>query len=182
MKQALLIDAATLEPGDIVLVHKPNLLAWAIRAVMRLFQKDPVRFSHVLLAVEAKKGVEASTRVGYCDIPRVLKKAKAAKALRYLGGTPEKNREALGYALAHQGERYGCLRLGLQFLDQVLGTDWFTDRFPATRHVCSSLVAEAFERAYGIRFNGVEWPSVEPDDIDDHGQAHPDEWRVLWEK
>lgn len=76
---------------------------------------------------------------------------------------------------------YGVPRLILFALDKITGTHWFTN-FANSKYdqVCSSLIAWAFNHCLcEYDFNGCEWQSCDPDDIDDHAQKNPDAWEVI---
>ena len=59
-----------------------------------------------------------------------------------------------------------------------------TDRGSLPYQICSSFVAWCYDVETGVRFNHVDWPAVELDDIDDKS-LRPDtdfetvlEWRI----
>lgn len=170
----------TLLPGDVVLTFHGCLLSRAIRGVLRYFQRDGVRFSHALLVKDAFTGVEASNGlVRECDLVEEISTAVSYRVYRYVGGTMDGNADVVDHALSHLGRPYSYWRIAMQFLDQISGTRFFTRRLTTGRHVCSSLVAQAYQAVYAVRFNGVDWKSVEPDDIDDHCRRDAWNWFVV---
>jgi len=80
------------------------------------------------------------------------------------------------------GNPYSIIRIILQLLDQMFNTNYFTKRIKdPEQQVCSSLVAWCYDAVLGVRFNGVNWASCEPDDIDDESLKDDTEFETILE-
>jgi hypothetical protein len=174
--------------GDVVLLYTPSLISRTIRGILRLFQEDRVRFSHCMVVTDpaSDKCIEAAVTVRRCSLSKAIAKARAAKVIRYQPSEddPEGRAKVVDLAAARLGDHYGFLRLGLHLCNQVTGLKCFTNVFSGcevVKAVCSSLAAEGWDKVYGVKFNGVDWQSVEPDDIDDESERVDSGWSTVYD-
>jgi len=173
-----------IETADILLTTSKTRLGRIIIWILRIFQSDPVFFNHCILAANNKFGIEAATSgIQYCDMRKKMEAAKAYKLIRCKCITDAKKENIVKSTRKLVGLPYGFRRLGLQLLDQMFSTDFFTRKLGDNRcQVCSSLIAWAYYVRCRVRFNGVDWQSCEPDDVDDEILKNPDMWEVIAEK
>lgn len=169
------------EPADIILINSGTRIGKAILFVLRLFQKDPIAFHHVILAVDDKLGIEAEVYgVSYCNLSEKLNKAKSYKVIRYKDLSEDKKEKIVMSVNKLVGVPYGYRRLILQLLDQMFFTNFFTRSLGDKKcQVCSSLVAWSYYVWKRIKFNSVPWQSCEPDDIDDESLRTSDLWEII---
>ena len=175
-----------LKSADIILTtDKKSWLSKAILWVLNFFQKDKVRYQHVMLVVDNDICIEALNKITFNYIRTRIKDFKRFKVIRHNDITDEQRLLIVARAKSLRGLDYGYIRLFLQLLDQVFNTNWFTKRIKDPNYqICSSFVAWCYDVETGIRFNNVNWASVEPDSIDDESlkQDSPFETIVEWEK
>jgi hypothetical protein len=165
-----------LETGDIIFTAKGSLVV----KFMRLFQKDPVFWGHVLIVKDSETAWEASTRLKETNIEWKLAREPSWKIIRnrHLGESHKEIMREVAPKLL--GRPYGAFRIVLQILDHVFKTDWFTRRVNYKHlQVCSSYVAWIYWLSCKHRFNKVEWQSCEPDDIEDDQLSNPHIWKVI---
>lgn len=175
---------AKLRPGDIILVTEKKF-KWFRKLLTRL-TKNEVRFTHcqVVIGVDPPILMEAEERIVKRDITRFVnvleREEKSYKIVR-------KNRlwdmeNDLIWSLESQlGDFYGIGVIALHAIGILLGSKKIASRFNRNpRVVCSSFVAKGFQDTFGVRFNGMDWWAVTPDDIDDE-TSKPD-WIVVAEK
>lgn len=172
------------ETADILLTTSKSRIGRIIVWILRLFQKDPVFFNHCILAANNKFGIEAATSgIQYCDLQEKMESATAFRLIRCKSISDAKRESIVTSTRKLIGLSYGYKRLFLQLLDQVFFTNFFTRKLGDRRcQVCSSLIAWAYYTRCKIKFNGVTWQSVDPDDIDDEILINPDMWEVVAEK
>jgi len=172
------------ETADILLTTSKTRLGRIIVWILRLFQSDPVFFNHCILVANNKFGIEAATGgIQYCNLREKMETGKAYKLIRCKCITDAKKEGIVKSARKLMGLSYGFKRLALQLLDQMFSTDFFTRRLGDNRcQVCSSLIAWAYYVRCKVRFNGVDWQSCEPDDIDDETILNSDMWKIVAEK
>lgn len=173
-----------LQPADIILFGgEGGLLSKGIIGVMNFFQKDPVVFYHAMLVENDTNGIEAVLKIKRTNLFERLNHADKYKILRHKNLTPEKKASIVKASETLLGKGYSITRLLLQLLDQIFHTNFFSGiKKDNMDHVCSSLVAWAYYSRTKIKFNGVEWRSCEPDDIDDESLDNENDWEVIIEK
>lgn len=172
-----------LKPADIIITKdKDSLFSKAILTVLRFFQKDKVKYQHVMMAVDDESCIEALwevelniTRDRFGDFERY-------KIIRHKNLTDEQRENIVRRAKTLLGLKYSVLRICLQLLDQVFNTNWFTKRVKnPDQQICSSLVAWCYAVETGIKINSLNWAAVEPDDIDDETQRHNTDFDIIFE-
>lgn len=173
-------------PADIIITtDKKSLFSALILKAMRTFQRDEVNYQHAILIVDDEKCIEALTEVKYNDIEKRLKDFKRYKIIRCSLLTGERKEAVVKAAEKFLGKKYSYFRIFLQLLDHIFNTDRFTGKYKdEDDHICSSLLAWAYQKETGLKFNGINWRSCEPDDIDDASLKNPNVWDTIleWEK
>jgi len=174
------------KPADIIITtDKKSLLSAAILSVLNFFQSDEVRYQHAMLVVNDKLCIEALNKITFNYIETRIKDFKRYKVIRHSGLTDEQRLCIVDRAKSLRGLDYGYVRLGLQLFDQIFSTNWFTKRIKDPNYqICSSLVAWCYDVETGVRFNGINWSAVEPDDIDDESLSSTTDFETIleWEK
>lgn len=167
------------QTGDIIFTSKKSIIV----KFMSLFQKDPVIWGHVSVAKDDKTCWEASWRLRESSIEDQLNSSGGYKIIRKRNLTEDQKNIICAEAIKLLGLRYGVWRIVLQMFDHFFNTDWFTSKEECENiQVCSSYVAWIYDKACNYNFNGVEWQSCEPDDIEDDQLAHPEVWELLGER
>jgi hypothetical protein len=171
------------ETADILLTTSKTTIGRVIVWILRFFQKDQVFFNHCILVANNKFGIEAATAgIQYCDLKEKMESAEAFKLIRCKCISNAKKESIVKSTRKLVGLSYGFKRLILQLLDQMFRTDFFTCKLGDNRcQVCSSLIAWAYYTRCKIRFNGIDWQSCEPDDIDDFSEKRPDLWEIIFD-
>jgi len=127
--------------------------------------------------------IEAQMKVVKRDMLQV-KKYMAKRAYRIVRKDDLSDEDAEGIAVRlnkELGKKFSLVTIFWQFWDNLFKTNWFTGTLNRSSGiVCSSLIAKAWQDQIGLRFNGRDWFSVEPDDVDDETQKPG--WTVLSEK
>jgi len=150
---------------------------------MKVFQRDPVFFNHVILAKNELVGIEAGPRIQVCGLIKKLKEADAYRIIRYRRLKEKESKGIIKSVSKLIGVPYGVPRLILQLFDQIFSTNFFTKLLSDKMcQVCSSIVAWAFYVRCHVRFNYVPWQSCDPDDIDDECERNPKLWEVIDQK
>jgi len=172
-----------LRPADIIITcDKNSLLSKAILGVLNFFQKDEVRYQHTILMINDAICIEALNKITFNCIRTRLNDFKRYKIIRHTGLTDQQRMAIIDRARSLRGLDYGYIRLGLQLLDQIFSTNWFTRRIKDPNYqICSSLVAWCYDVETGIRFNNINWSAVEPDDIDDESLKTHTEFETILE-
>lgn len=172
-----------IEPADIIITtDKKSLLSKTILAVLNFFQEDEVKYQHVMMAVDDELCIEALNKITVNISRERVRDFKRFKIIRRRDLTDQQRRDIVARALDMRGFRYGYIRLFLQMLDQTFQTDYFTKRIKDPDYqICSSLVAWCYDVEAGIRFNGISWAAVEPDDIDDESIKNEKDWYTVLE-
>jgi len=170
-----------IKKADIILIGgAENILAKAISVVLNFFQTDPVDYTHVLIAKNESEGIEAKWRVMNCSLGDKLSKAKRYKIIRLKSLTDDERDKIIKSIECLIGIKYSISRLLLQLLDQISDTNFFTKLNKSKENqICSSLVAWGYYVYTKTKFNGVDWKSCEPDDIDDESQKNTDMWEII---
>lgn len=168
-----------LKPGDIILTSRKSIIV----KFMALFQKDPVRYGHAMIVRDVHSVYEAHFQIEVNPLIEVFKKRKYYTILRFKKLEP-KHVIVMNRSLDKiVGEFYSVKRIGLQFLDHIFNTNWFSGLDTNTKsQVCSSLVAWAYYVALKYKFNNVSWKSADPDDIEDDFLVNPENWELIVEK
>jgi hypothetical protein len=175
-----------LKPADIIITTDKN--SWfskAILAVLNFFQKDEVRYQHVMMAVDNEICIEALNKITFNYTRERMRDFKRFKVIRHRYINDTQRRSIVGRAKSLSGLDYGYIRLALQLFDQAFQTNYFTRRIKDPNYqICSSLVAWSYGVETGIRFGGLSWAAVEPDDIDDEVLSPNSEFETIieWEK
>jgi len=150
---------------------------------MRLFQKDPVVWGHVLIVKDENIAWEANYVLKETLLEEVFRKNRYYKIIRKVDITDDQRDIMRKTAPKLLGHPYGLGRIVLQFFDHVFHTNWFTKKADwKFLQVCSSYVAWIYWVSCRYKFNGVEWASCDPDDIEDEQLTHPEIWEVLEER
>ena len=149
---------------------------------MSYFQSDPIRYGHAVLVKDSLEVYEAKWFIKKTPLHKVLERDHYI-VYRYRD-LKDRHVVVMNKALDKLvGNIYSFKRIFLQALDHIFYTNYFTKLDKNTKsQVCSSLVAWAYYVATRTKFNGVDWKSCDPDDIDDNGLAHKDKWLVIGEK
>jgi len=173
-----------IQRADIILVHSnKKFFGSIIHFIMKVFQKDPVVFQHVMLVENSCSIIEAEWRICSSSIEDALDGVDHYKVLRYKRLTEDDKDKIFELAEKLKGLDYSILRIMLQFLDQLFHTDYFSNLYADNKsQICSSLVAWVFYVVKGIKFNNVSWRSCDPDDIDDESLLNSDDWIIVAEK
>ena len=150
---------------------------------MCLFQKDPVVWGHCLITKDNDKLWEAKWLLIEVDAKTRLEKLKDYKILRLNCLTYENKQTILQEAPKLLGRHYGFQRIFLQIFDHIFNINWFTSQEEREYvQVCSSYAGWIYDKACGYKFNGVDWESCDPDDIEDDSLLYPERWIVVEEK
>lgn len=164
--------------GDIILTSRNSILV----RMMRLFQSDPVIYGHALVVdIDNICALEADWRIRATPLEKVfgIKSHKHYKIIRYKDLTDEQVKVLFKSLYSLIGKLYSVRRIFLQVLDHIFYTNWFTKLNKSKgSQVCSSYVAWGFHVACNMKFNGVDWKSADPDDIDDETLKNPGLWEV----
>jgi len=179
------VEVPKLKAGDIIMTRaKKN---WFTDFFLKFIQYggggDPARFTHVSCMVSPNMLIEAQMKVVKRDMLQV-KKYMAKKAYRIVRKDDLSDKDAEGIAARlnkELGKKFSLVTIFWQFWDNLFKTNWFTGTLNRSNSiVCSSLIAMAWQDQIGLRFNGRDWFSVEPDDVDDETQKEG--WTVVSEK
>jgi len=174
------VSSNIFKPADIMLVYTGSSYGALVLMTLNLLQKDEVKFSHVILILDDKKGIEALSSVKYTDLEERIKGVKSYKIIRNNKLTDAQRVAITKKAEKLFGFRYGVFRIVLQLLDQLFKTNYFTKLVKDRKNqICSTLVSWAYHVVAGVEFNGVPWQSVEPDDIDDESIRNTEDWDVV---
>lgn len=166
-----------IKPCDIILTSKENIFVKA----MRFFQKDPVNYGHALIAAENGKAYSFDFELEYINLEEYLKEKEHYIVFRYKYMTAEKEFLMLNAINKLVNTPYGVGRLILMLLDNIFRTRFFSKLSNNKKdQVCSSVVAWAYYVAFKTKFNGVDWRSIDPDDIEDHCYYNQD-WIIVTE-
>lgn len=175
-----------LKPADIIITtDRKSWFSKAILAVLNFFQKDEVKYQHAMLVVNDEVCIEALNKITFSSLEERMKNFKRFKIIRHIELTDAQRNAIIARAATLKGQDYGYIRLFLQLVDQAFQTNYFTKRIKDPRYqICSSLVAWCYDVETGIRFNGINWSAVEPDDIDDESlKTYTDFETILeWER
>jgi hypothetical protein len=175
-----------LKPADIIItMDKKSIFSKAILYTLRFFQEDKVKYQHVMMCVDNETCIEANWEVELNVTRERLGDFKRYKIIRHKYLTDKQRLAIVDRAKTLLGVRYSITRIGLQLLDQIFHTDYFTglDKDP-DQQICSSLVAWCYNVETGERFNGLTWEAIEPDDIDDESSRPNSDFDTIleWEK
>jgi hypothetical protein len=175
-----------LEPADIIITKdKKSWFSMAILKVLRWSQDDKVKYQHAMLVVDDNTCIEALWKIKYNNTRERFKDFERYKIIRCGLLTEDLKQAVVKKAKTLEGFSYSYKRLILQLLDQLFHTDWFTGGLKSEdEQICSSLVAWAYQKTTGQKFNKIDWKSCEPDDIDDASINNPTVWTTIleWEK
>ena len=170
-----------LKTGDIMLTSKGSYIA----KIMNFFQKDPCYWGHALVInKENNSALEAYFSLREISLDEVFanKRHRYYKIVRYKDLTEDQAKVLIKTMQSILGQLYNIKRIILQLFDHIFDTNWFTKLSKDRKdQVCSSYVAWGYYVACKLKFNGVEWESCDPDDIEDHVNANPETWFVVKE-
>jgi len=167
-------------PADIILVNSGTSYGTLVLLTLRFLQKDDVKLSHVLMAVDEDTAIVAETKVRYRNIQDYLKKVKEYKIIRNNKLTDKQRASIVKRAEALLNLRYGAFRIFLQLLDQLFQTKKFTGWLKDKKiQICSTLVSWSYYVSTKVKFLGLDWQCVEPDDIDDESIENHRDWDVV---
>ncbi len=173
-------------PADIIITaDKKSWFSKAILVVLNFFQKDEVKYQHVMMAIDDKMCIEALNKITTNVSRDRMKDFKRFKIIRHKYITDDEREAIVRRAETLMGLDYGYIRLVLQLFDQALQTNFFTKRIKDPNYqICSSLVAWCYDVETGVRFNGINWSAVEPDDIDDESLRYRSDFTTIleWER
>ena len=168
-----------LETGDVILCSRNSTIVW----FMNKFQNDPVYWGHCLVVEDKDKAWEAHWTFRSYSLSKFFKNKSYWKIARKRDMNEEQRKVMQRVAPPLMGKVYGFWRIALQILDHIFRNNKFSgSNENIYLEVCSSFVAWIFEESTGYKFNGVEWMSCDPDDIDDDWGKHPDRWSILAER
>ena len=173
-----------IQRADIILIHSnKGIFGPLIHFIMKTFQKDPVKFQHVLLAKDETIAIESKWKISYSSIEEVLAKVDSYKVIRCKCFTEDDKDRIFALAQKLEGLEYSILRISLQLLDHLFYTNFFSNLYTDNKsHVCSSFIAWVFYVVKRMKFNCISWRSCDPDDIDDESIANPENWIIVAEK
>jgi hypothetical protein len=170
-----------IKPADIIIVNSGTTYGQLIMMALSLFQADDVKYIHVLMAVDEKEAIVAESKVRYRNIEKYLSKVKSYKIIRNNKLTDEQREKIVERSKKLFNLKYGVFRIVLQLLDQVFSTDKFTNWLDDRKiQVCSTVPSWSYYVEAGIKFNGLPWQCVEPDDIDDESISNTDDWDIVY--
>lgn len=173
-------------PADIIITtDKKSFLSAAILAVLNFFQADEVKYQHVMMAIDDEICIEALNKITFNYTRERMRDFKRYKIIRHRNLTDDQRQAIVDRAKTLSGLDYGYIRLALQLFDQIFHTNYFTRRIKDPNYqICSSLVAWCYGVETGIRFGGLSWAAVEPDDIDDESLRNLSDWQTVieWER
>ena len=165
-----------LHRGDIVLVASDGLIAWLIRKVSRKGSESPTYVNHAMLVTNGGT-VRAATVID--AQPPVVSEAMLRDYAGHLVAVYRSRelsdflaRDIVVYAMQYHGAWYGLSKIVLH----LLGLQRFArfDRWP----ICSWVVARPYDYAKRWTF-GKPANEVDPDDIYDYCEAHPEKWECV---
>lgn len=169
-----------IKAGDIILVGKKKSI---ILRFMRLFQKDLVKYNHVMVAKNNIEAYEAGYKIQVTEISKKLNKSDFYMIARYKNLTKVQLRLIKVVIETLIGLPYGCTRLFFQLIDHMTGTNKFTKLLTNKwNQICSSLIAYVYSISCNITFNEVEWNSCDPDDVSDHIENDTNNWLIIAKK
>lgn len=175
-----------LKPADIIITtDKKSMFSKAILSVLRFLQKDDVYYQHVMMATDKDLCIEANWKVETSFFRERVFDFKKYKVIRHRYLTEEQRKKIVERAKTMIGKRYSVLRITLQLFDNLFNTNYFTKRIKdPDQQICSSLVAWCYDVETGVRFNGINWSAVEPDDIDDESLKPNSDFKTVveWER
>lgn len=175
-----------LKPADIIItMDKKSLFSRAILSVLRFFQEDDVDYQHSMMAISEEVCIEANWKVELNYFKDRVGDFRRYKVIRHNNLTDEQRELIVKRAKVLLGTRYSVLRILLQLLDNAFNTNYFTRRIKdPEQQICSSLIAWCYGVETGIKFNGVNWSSCEPDDIDDESLKPGTNFKTIveWER
>lgn len=171
--------------GDLILTETKR--SWVLK-FMRFFQKDPVKYGHVMIVIDAADEleeeftyvIEAVALIRVTNLFHALKGVNSYKIVRRKDLTDDQFYRLKKSLVSLEDQFYSVKRILLQALDHIFSTNYFTKLSKDNKdQVCSSLAAWAYYVACKIKFNDVTWRSCDPDDIDDETIKNPDDWEVV---
>jgi hypothetical protein len=121
--------------------------------------------------------IEALARVRTNLLSVTIANAQKAWVIAPLGLTDTQRDNIVSHALPYSADTYNYLDIGLQGLNALCRTTWFTDHLTMTRKpICSMLVAVAYE-AEDLTFGQAD-KTTSPNDIWNYASAHPEKYSI----
>lgn len=172
------------QTGDIILVRNDIIWSECILYFMRMFQSDPVEYSHILIVVDEDIALNSNIHgLHFVNIKEYFNKCNKYKVIRYKELTVCEKEEMYHVCQILNGIHYSKKRICLHILDHIFFTNKFTSMLKNSKdQVCSSSMAWIYWECVRIKFNNTDWYSVEPDDVDDETILHPYKWEVIEKK
>jgi uncharacterized protein YycO len=172
-----------LEPADIIITKSEKSWFGAlVLKAMRFFQRDNVYYQHAMLIEDEKTCIEAVSEIQRNILENRLSEFERYKIIRCTLIKDDRKQAIVKSAVSKIGTGYSYKRIFLQLLDHIFHTDYFTAGLRTDEEqVCSSFVAWSYFKNTGLKFNGVEWQSCDPDDIDDASIKNPAVWETIYE-
>lgn len=168
----------TLLTGDIILTSNKGPIVFVMQL---LSKKDEVNWGHVLLVKDTNSAYEATRfTIKEHELHDFFENKKYWLILRKLNLTNDHQTLIKNLAAKLLGRFYGVPRLIAMLFDNLFNTHKCSQCITTeTIQVCSSYIAWVFYKAIGYKFNGVEWMSCDPDDIEDDAEKYPNEWEII---
>jgi len=167
--------------GDIILTSKDTLFARGIS----FFENDESIWGHSAIVADknhifdtSMSGIKKVTNDKFFN----NKYHKYYKIVRNKNIT-DKNKAIIVKSIESiMNKKYSWKRIILILLDYIFNTAKFTNLDQNKFHqVCSSFVGWVSYVTWKIKFNGKNWWSCTPDDIDDEIQKKPELWLTVKE-
>jgi len=168
------------KPADILAIRGRG---WLSRQILKA-TGNTVSHVGLVLAEGAVSGsafvIEALSRVKTDTLSRSIAGAEEAYILSPLNLTDEQRQKIADTAARFSTRSYGYFDIGLQWLDAVCGSRWFTDHLARGLNdhpICSYVVAASYA-SIGLNFGKVKSYSVTPADIYAFAVSNPDKYSV----
>lgn len=167
-----------LHPADIVLVQGT---AWISKHIM---QATNGQVSHAAMVVGTNPNIclEALTRVRTNPIEITVAGASAVWIMHNKVISQQQRDAIVKAALHYSANSYGYLDIGLQGVDAMFKTTWWTDKIGGTflNHwpICSYIPAESYMQVLGSAFGKKPVDSITPQDIFEFGSQNPNLYEI----
>lgn len=167
----------TLLTGDIILTSNKGPIVF----VMNLLQEDAVNWGHVLVVKNPNSAYEATRfTIKEHELHDFFENKKYWIILRKKNLIDNQRSLIEKTAAKLLGKFYGVSRLLMMLFDNIFKTHKFSQFISSENiQVCSTYIAWVFYKVIGYKFNNVEWPSCDPDDIEDDAEKYPNEWEII---
>ena len=169
-----------IQAGDILAIRGKG---WLSRQILKA-TGNTVSHVGLVLAEGAVSGsafvIEALSRVKTDTLSQSIADAEKAYILSPLNLTDEQRQKITDTAAGFSTRSYGYFDIGLQWLDAVFGSRWFTDHlgWGLNDHpICSYVVAASYA-SIGLTFGKVQNDSITPADIYKFAVSNPTKYSV----